>query len=309
MYNYNTLILDFLQYKRELNYVYKTEETILKNIARFLTDNKINEITKEVTEKYAKNNKNLNSNSVARNMAIFREFNKYLNNIGITCYQIPNKIYPQNHHNFWPHVFTYDEMNNIYLNLNYIYNSPSYSYYKKITYPLVIKLLYQTGMRIGEVLNITISDYKIDYFIIRDTKNGKDRKIMIPNSLNEEIKKLYNKYYKESNITDKFFNVGYEAISKYFKEILKRTNIKINDNGPRLHDLRFTYLLHIIEKFRKERKDVDAILPLLQIQLGHQSLKALSYYVHLNTDVLNELCEISNQKFNYLIPLEEDYHE
>lgn len=302
MYNYNTLILDFLQYKRELNYVYGTEEIVLKNIARFLTDNKIEEITKEVTEDYARENRNLNSNTIARNMGTFREFNKYLKFIGIPCYQIPNNIYPQNHHNFKPYVFTYDEINNIYLNLNYIYNSPLYSYYKKIVYPLVIKLLYQTGMRIGELLNITIYDYKVDHFIIRNTKNGKDRKIMIPDTLKEEIENLYNKYYQESDLADNFFNVKHDSISNYYKEVLKRANIKRNDNGPRLHDLRFTYLLHTIEKFRKEGKDVDAILPLLQAQLGHQSLEALSYYVHLNTDVLNELCKISEQKFNYLIP-------
>ncbi len=302
MHNYNTLILNFLQYKRELNYVYGTEEIILKDIARFLVNNKIDIITKEVTEAYARNNENLDSNTIARNMATFREFNKYLSYIGIECYQIPNKIYPQNHHNFKPYVFTYDEIKNIYLNLNYIYNSSSYSYYRKIIYPLIIKLLYQTGMRIGEVLSITVYDYKINYFIIRDTKNGKDRKIMIPDTLKDEIKNLYNKYYKESKLTEKLFNVSHSAILKYFKKVLKRSNIKINDNGPRIHDLRFTYLLHTIEKLRKEEKDIDAILPLLQIQLGHQSLDALSYYVHLNTDVLNELCKISNKEFNYLIP-------
>ena len=43
---------------------------------------------------------NLNSNTIARNMGVFKEFCKYLSLQEINCYQIPNKIYPQNHHNY-----------------------------------------------------------------------------------------------------------------------------------------------------------------------------------------------------------------
>ena len=46
MYKYNTLILDFLQYKRNLGYKYKSEEIILKEIAKYLSDNDVTIITK-----------------------------------------------------------------------------------------------------------------------------------------------------------------------------------------------------------------------------------------------------------------------
>lgn len=300
MYNYNILIMDFLQYKRNNGYVYKSDEIILKEIAKYLTNNNINIITEEVTEAYARSNKNLHSNTIARNMGVFREFNRYLQMINIPCYQIPDKIYRQNHHSYTPYIFSYKEIKKIYSNLNCIYNSCSYSYYLKIAYPLIIKLLYQTGMRIGELCNISVKDYDGYSFILKDTKNGTSRKIMIPQTLKTDVNKFYKKYYKTES--EFLFMVNSNSIRKYFKKVLVSSNIEITDNGPRVHDLRHTYVVHSIEKFRKEGKDIDTMLPILQAQLGHQSLRALSYYFHLDNDVLYELRKESNNKFNYLVP-------
>ena len=302
MYNYHTLILDFLQYKRNLGYKYKTEEIILKEIANYLTYNNVNVITKEITEEYARINKNIKQNTLARNMVVFREFNKYLFLNDINCYQIPLKIYPQNHNNFVPYIFSYNEIKSIYLNLNCISNH-NYSYYQKMTYPLIVKLLYQTGMRIGELLNITISNYDENYFMICDTKNDQDRKIMIPFTLKDEIKSYHLKFHNQSNNDDLFFKVTLSTIEKYFKKVLKSSKISISNHGPRLHDLRHTFVVHTIEKFRKDGKNIDEMIPILQAHVGHKSINSLAYYFHLNNDILQELKSISNNNFNSLIPL------
>ena len=73
MYDYNKLFLDFLQYKHYLGYKYKTDEIVLKEIVKYLTENNIEIITKAVIEDYARLNSNLNSNTIARNMGVFRE--------------------------------------------------------------------------------------------------------------------------------------------------------------------------------------------------------------------------------------------
>lgn len=309
MYKYNTLILNFLQYKRDLGYKYKSDEIILNSIAKYLIDNNVTIITKEITEGYARLNKNIKSNTLARNMGVFREFNKYLLLNGIECYQIPMKIYPQNHHNFIPYIFSYKEIKRIYSNLDLIYNSPNYTYYQKIIYPLVIKILYQTGMRIGEVINIRINDYKENYFILNNTKNGENRKIMIPFTLKEEIKKYYIKFHSQSDNNDLLFKLNRDNIEKYFKKLLNKSNIKGTSNIPRIHDLRHTFIVHTIEKFRKERKNMEEMLPILQAHVGHQSLESLTYYFHLNNDILQELKSFSNNNFNNLIPLNGDENE
>ena len=63
MYDYNKLFLEFLQYKRYLGYKYKTDEIILKEIVKYLNDNHIDVITKDVVENYVRLNTNLNSSA------------------------------------------------------------------------------------------------------------------------------------------------------------------------------------------------------------------------------------------------------
>ena len=309
MHDYNKLFLKFLQYKRYLGYKYKTDEIVLKEIVKYLNDNNINVITKEVIENYARLNSNLNSNTIARNMGVFREFCKYLSLQDINCYQIPDKIYPQNYRNYTPYIFSHKEIKQIYQNLDKPLNTYHYDYDKKILYPLIIKILYQTGMRIGEVLNLEIDHYKDGYFHLIDTKNNEERLIVLSDSLNKLINNYINKFTYKFISNNKLFQTTESTILKYFNKVLKLSNITKTDKGPRLHDLRHTFVVHLIEKWIKEESDVNVLLPVLQTHMGHKSLESLSYYFHLNHDLLNHVNKISEENLNSLIPRWEDDHE
>ena len=310
MYDYNKLFLDFLQYKRYLGYKYKTDEIVLKEIVQYLTENNIEIITKAVIEDYARLNSNLNSNTIARNMGVFREFCKYLSLQEINCYQIPNKIYPQNHNNFIPYIFSYKEIKLIYSNLNKPLNNYHYSYYSQICSPLIIKILYQTGIRIGELLNIKLENYyhELSAFKIINSKNNEERYVTVSDNLNEEINNFIKKFfYNESN--EYIFKLSHSTILNYFKKVLKLSNIKITNKEPRLHDLRHTFVVHNIDKTIKQKKDINQILPLLKAQLGHKSINSIAYYFHINKDILGTVNTISEKELGYLIPSIGDVNE
>lgn len=312
MQSYNTLFNKFIQYKHFLGYKYKTDEIIMKEIVKYLTDNKITKITKKVTEDYARINLNLSSNTISRNMGVFREFCYFLKyQEGIDCYQIPNKIYPQNHNNFTPYIFSYKQINLIYANLSTPLKNYRYNYYRQTVYPIIIKILYQTGIRIGELLNIKLKNYEYDLsvFKLEDTKNNCDRYVAIPNTLNEEIYNYVNKFYNDYNLDECLFKVSESTILKYFKTILKISNIIITDKGPRLHDLRHTFVVHNIDKAIKNGDDFNNFLPILQAQLGHKTLNSLAYYFHIIKDILKTINEMSENELGYLIPEVGEYNE
>lgn len=305
MQDYNTLFKEFIQYKRFCGYKYKTGEIVLKEIITYLIQNNIVKITKEVTLDYARINSNLSSNTIARNMGVFREFCYYLKvQKNIDCYQISTKIYPQNHNNFTPHTFSYNEMKLIFSNLNKPLQNYHYTYYRQTIYPLIIKILYQTGMRIGEVLNIKVKDYikELSLFKLTDTKNNEERYVAIPEKLNGEITKFVSKFYLNKQVNELIFKVSESTIENYFKKVLSICNIKITDKGPRLHDLRHTFVVHNIDNAIKKGKDINSILPILGAQLGHKTLNSLSYYFHINKDVLKNVNSISEKELGYLIP-------
>lgn len=304
MCNYHTLGNDFLQYKRFLGYKYKTDEIVIKEIIKYLENNNINIITKEIVEDYARINSNLSPNTIARNMGVFREFCKYLKLQKVEAYQIPNGIYTRNSNNYIPYIFSKKEMKNIYNSLNSVLNSYRYNYYRKTIYPLIIKILYQTGMRLGEVLSLKINDYDIENGIlyIKDPKNNIERLICLPKNIIVELNNYISKFnylFTENNV---IFNAKSNAIEKYFYKVLKEVNINRTNTGPRLHDLRHTFVVHRIEKYAKEQVDFNAMLPVLQAHLGHQSLSSLTYYFHMTKHILKDINRVSEEYFGYLIP-------
>lgn len=311
MYNYNSLTDEFLQYKRFLGYKYKTEEIVIKEIAKFLNDNNVSVITKEVSKMYARMNLNLSCNTIARNMGVFREFCDYLKLNSIQCYQVPLKLYPQNHDSYFPYIFSKTEIKLIYSNLNFIEKDYHYSYYQKNAYPLVVKLLYQTGMRIGEVLSLKYNDYLDgNHFILRNTKNDEERLIYLPDSLNKDFKIFYCKFKNCYSENDKIFLCSDSSIRKYFSKVLQISNIKSNTNKPRLHDLRHTFITHKIQKFIDDGKNLDNMMPILQAYVGHKSVNSIAYYFHMTNDILNEINIVSEEQLGYLIPkLKEDDYE
>ena len=311
MCNYHTLGNDFLQYKRFLGYKYKTDEIVIKEIIKYLENNNINIITKEIVEDYARINSNLSPNTIARNMGVFREFCKYLKLQKVEAYQIPNDIYTKNSNNYIPYIFSKKEMKNIYNSLNSVLNSYRYNYYRKTIYPLIIKILYQTGMRIGEVLSLKINDYDIENGIlyIKDPKNNIERLICLPKNIIVELNNYISKFnylFTENNV---IFNTKSNAIEKYFYKVLKEVNINRTNTGPRLHDLRHTFVVHRIEKYAKEQVDFNAMLPVLQAHLGHQSLSSLTYYFHMTEHILKDINKVSEEYFGYLIPKGSDDNE
>lgn len=124
--------------------------------------------------------------------------------------------------------------------------------------------------------------------------------------MNKNYIHKFNYKFMDNN---KLFQTCESTILKYFNKVLKISFIPKTDDGPRLHDLRHTFVVHLIEKWIKEESDINALLPILQTHMGHKSLESLSYYFHLTHDLLNQVNKISEDYLGYLIPRLENSHE
>jgi integrase len=136
----------------------------------------------------------------------------------------------------------------------------------QIKHKLIIILLYSTGVRLSELLNIELSDIKEDMIFIRTVKHGKNRYVQ----LHKLTKRYLNSYIRKWNPT-KYLLEG-QFKSKYssssVQNIIKRTS-----NGRFYpHLFRHTYLTNVIEKV-----DVFAAKELA----GHMSLKSTMHYNHI----------------------------
>lgn len=233
---------------------------------------------------------------------IGRRFIKYLNDLGYES-QIP--LLPRRYgSDFTPYVFSHEEMERIFRACDE-YRDPGISYRTPtFMFPAIIRVLYSTGMRIGEALNIKNRDVDFDQHLIKlgVTKNNRERLCPINPSL-EDVLRQYIGYrgklrYENHDDPDKYFFVGMSGeksksnrIWQRFHNVLVQLDIRDHINGgyPRLHDLRHTACVHAMKKLIEKGKDIYCHVGVLSAFLGHVKIKDTENYIRLTQDMYPEL--------------------
>ena len=77
--------------------------------------------------------------------------------------------------------------------------------------------------------------------------------------------------------------------------------------GPRLHDVRHTFAVRVLNKWVRDGKNLTTVLPYLAIYMGHEGLKACQHYLRLTAVMFPELIETVEKEHGWIIP--EAYHE
>jgi integrase len=149
-------------------------------------------------------------------------------------------------------------------------------------YPLIVTALH-TGMRKGELLNLTWSDINFDQRMITiqsrsdwHTKNYKPRSWFLTPVLYEVLKD-HRQFHIESGIeNDYVFTYNGNRIKTDIPESLRTVVTKAGLKGVTLHTLRHTFASQL----------VMAGVPLRDVQelMGHQSFQTTLQYAHLSEE-------------------------
>ncbi len=170
-------------------------------------------------------------------------------------------------------------------------------------YQTLFCLLYSTGIRIGEALNLKCSDYirRERLVHIREGKFRKERYLVITDSmanrLNNYIQRCEKRFLQEESPL--FVNLlgnplKYQSAYRAFIDTLGRSGIIKGDNVPRLHDLRHTFAVHRLVQWYETGEDVNAKLPLLSTYMGHVGITSTQVYL----DAPNEILEAGVGRFH-----------
>lgn len=247
-------------------------------------------------------------------VSIIGQFCKYMAKLGMPMF-IPT--YPKKpHRDYVPYIFTHEELLKIFSEADNLCLKRRIMNSNIFSIPFLLRLLYSTGMRIGEACSLLNKDVNLEEDIIKlhDTKNDRDRNLPI----NPSLKILFNQYlyYREklpvSGINDKdspfLVTLNGNAMSHgtvltWFHEILRRCGIKhIPGSGPRIHDLRHTFAVHALDKISKEGKDIYSGLPILSVALGHKCVTDTESYVRITHQVYPDLNTMTTHMAEYIFP-------
>ena len=156
----------------------------------------------------------------------------------------------------------------------------------------MLELLYGTGLRITEMLDLKLTDIDFENCIVRCFGKGSKERIVpigeyIIDSLKDYLENGRNKLLNNKKITDYLFlnnrggRISRFSFFKILKKLLREKNIK-KEVSP--HSLRHSFATHMLEN--------GADLRSIQELLGHSDIATTRIYTHItNKKVENDYIE------------------
>lgn len=145
---------------------------------------------------------------------------------------------------------------------------------KNIKHRCIIKLLYGSGLRLSELLNLKVTDIDSESMIIhiKNSKGNKDRVVMLSEELLEELRIYFIKYKPVDFLFEGQSGGLYSAksVQVIVKNAASKARIKKQVTSQ---TLRHSFATHLLESGTDIR--------FIQQLMGHSSIKTTEIYTHI----------------------------
>lgn len=307
---------EFIKFKQSQGYKYYSESKMLHRFCQFTQQFHLNkpEITEEIVRIWLTPRDGEREKTRMHRFTCLNQFSIYLKQRGVEVAKLPHKSKWEKS-DFIPYIFTRDEISSIFHASDAVKATPQSKNMHKML-PVLIRLLYGTGLRVSESVKLLCSDVDLNKGIltIRQAKNMQDRIVPLSSSLLKYCSDYRINVIPWANEDDYFFMapnrtiLSPNTVYSRFRRILWDGKIpyKGKGNGPRLHDLRHTFAVHTLQKWSNNGEDIYSLFPILSTYLGHSSLNATAQYLRLTSEVYPEIIEQIEKKCSFVIPKTED---
>lgn len=235
---------------------------------------------------------NMKPRTIARRIAAIRNFHKFLFlneyvNVNVSSFVELPKLDKE-----LPEVLSVQEVNEIIDSVEV--NDPI-----SLRNKTIFELLYSTGLRVSELVNLNIDDVHLTMGVIRCRGKGNKERILpvgeVAHSLLDQYlnqaRKALNKHYDNQTL---FLSIHGKRLDRQrvwqiVKNYASMIGLKVTP-----HTFRHSYATHMLEN--------QADIRYIQEMLGHSSLSTTQIYTHINsktlTDVINRFHPRSKMKHN-----------
>ena len=222
--------------------------------------------------------KGLNSNSISRNLVAIKVFYKFLVREGLLKTDIagilesPKLIRPL------PDALNMNEVEKL-------INSAGGRDWQSVRDKAVLELMYATGFRVSEVVELKVPDANLDIGFAKCTgKGNKERIVPLGGKAKEAVKRYLEKtrpkLLKKSTEGHLFLSRLGKKISRqsFWKMIKKYTKAAGIKKRIKPHTLRHSFATHLLER--------GADLRSVQEMLGHSDISTTQIYTHIDKERL-----------------------
>ena len=282
-------IESFIEYMHEVKQTSANTESSyrrdLSKFVKFLESQGVNDFSETTTTSLQSYVLYLEKNdfaaaTVSRNIAAIKSLYHYLYKEGKVQEDISGMLKAPKIEKKLPEILTTEEVNRL-------LDQPKGASLKEIRDRAMLEVLYATGIRVSELINLKVSDVNVQvgYVIIRDAHKERVIPFGAPakKALIEYIKNARNQLLSDASSDILFANCQGQAMSrqgfwKIVKYYAKKAGIT-SDITP--HTLRHSFAVHLVEN--------GADLRSVQEMLGHSDISTTQIYANVTQNKIREV--------------------
>ena len=288
---------DYLAHMRAIGRSYRNEEFILRSFDAFLA--KIHsDFTSDSFSAWCQTQGHLASGVFRRRMLILHNMCLYRRRSDPACFVPDIAHFPSDHQPIRPYIFTEPEIVRL-LDATVTLQPTSNSPLCREVYRLAIALFYTCGLRLRELVRLTVGDYEPceHTILVRESKFHKSRLLPLSSDGSRELD-MYLEVRRakrlplspESPLLWNRHGEGnrYAGVSVFqaIRCLYRKVGIRTHDGSlPRVHDLRHTFAVHALLRWYRSGVNVQSKLPFLAAYMGHVSIVSTQYYLHFIEDI------------------------
>ena len=230
---------------------------------------------------------NIGKSSISRKLSSIRGLYNYLLREDLVKDNYFNKISNPKKDNYLPKFLKDDE-------LNKLFSVCKYDTAINQRNSVIIELLYATGIRVSELVNIRLSDIDLNERIIKVLGKGSKERLVI---FNNHTKKAIDIYLNDGYHIFNKVNSGYLILNKdgnklserYVRNIINKLVINAGlDIKISPHTFRHTFATDMLE----DGSDLMTVKELL----GHESLNTTSIYTHVTNEQIRKVYDMAHPR-------------
>jgi site-specific recombinase XerD len=283
---------------------YHAQSVLLGYFDRFLVNQRLSEplLTRHLIETYEKTLLHLAPRVQANRMCVVRQLCQYLSRDDPQTYVPESFRALTSKDTFVPYIYSDIEIQAL---LVAAANLPPVAALRGSTYQTLLGLLYSTGLRISEAMDLNLMDFHRNdsRLYVAQGKFRKPRWLPLSDSTVAALSEYVDRRQQTkpcSPDSPLFLNqrgrrLQHCTVCHTFHHLLRQCEIpQQGRRRPRLHDLRHTFAVHRLFIWYRESGDINARLPWLSTYMGHVNINSTQVYLHPTVELLEQV----NRRFH-----------
>lgn len=151
-----------------------------------------------------------------------------------------------------------------------------------LKHKVILSLLYSTGLRVSELINLKWSNIDRSRMIINVIagKGNKDRQVMLPASIIPLLETYYKEYHSKEYVLNGQFELQYSdrSVNEVIKQLAEKAGIS---KRVYTHLIRHCTFTHMCE--------AGTDINLIQKLAGHNNVKTTLIYTHISHNLISQI--------------------